>query len=144
MVAFINPCTIITSDEIVAELTPMARQKCEEFYQEMFINELDRFCPKTLWTSVNHHREKRFVLGFLTSLLVTLVVSAGLGAAGSAVSSVNSGKIKSLQKAEVRNRELLDKLEMQIRNNTEKIREMERRIQSDMQSFRGELGELKA
>ncbi|CAG7732058.1 unnamed protein product, partial [Allacma fusca] len=96
MVNFINPCQAISNETVHNDLTNSARAKCDEVYQTMFLDEIQRMCPKKSWTSVSV-RQKRFIPLIIGVIVVIVIASAGLSIAAVTIAVTNKDKLDQVE-----------------------------------------------
>jgi hypothetical protein len=99
-VILINPCEILTSEVLHMDVAKMARDRCDEMYSQLFLDEIEKLCPLEHDRRDILSRHKRFLFTLLIGLIIaTVVIPVGLGVAAVTVSSVNAGKITEVNKA---------------------------------------------
>ncbi|XP_035713879.1 uncharacterized protein LOC118438167 [Folsomia candida] len=123
LVKFMNPCEILTQDLFHKDLSAYATEKCNKIYDEMFLDELEKMCPKRKFSdhiNSRHTREiGRRVKRVLPLLAVGVIIGvtvlvAGLSVGGAINSFVQTGRISALQGTVAEQREMLDELERRV------------------------------
>ncbi|OXA48994.1 Copia protein [Folsomia candida] len=123
LVKFMNPCEILTQDLLHKDLSAYATEKCNKIYDEMFLDELEKMCPKRKFSdhiNSRHTREiGRRVKRVLPLLAVGVIIGvtvlvAGLSVGGAINSFVQTGRISALQGTVAEQREMLDELERRV------------------------------
>jgi hypothetical protein len=107
LIKFRNPCEILTNETVHVDLLSVAKQRCEELYEEYFIKELEEMCPTGSYTEV-HSRQRRFIFSLLIGVGIAAIIAAvGLGISTTITSSINTGRIDNLEsKMEIIDRKL--------------------------------------
>jgi len=107
-VRLLNPCDILNLDALHKDTVDFARKHCNDLYRTLFLGELAKMCPSDdeRQSLFKDHTElmrmKRELLSLsilLAVLIVSVILPIGLGVAGTAMASVNSGKIADIQSA---------------------------------------------
>jgi hypothetical protein len=122
-IKLMNPCELLTTDVLHADITKLAQVKCEEMYREHFLNEMARMCP------VDHGyklvRSKRFIPIILGAMLIASVVLwAGAGTAfGLAIH--NKGRISDLKSIAEQQAEQIKEIEGRMNVRDEAVRKLQ-------------------
>ncbi|CAL8127619.1 unnamed protein product [Orchesella dallaii] len=94
LVKFVSPCSMLRNGTVHQDLTDVVYNKCEEIYNELFLDEIEIMCPKSYWSDfLDRQRRAIFGLFILGIIAVAQVVAAGLGVAGFAVSVSNANTL---------------------------------------------------
>ena len=97
-IILINPCEILNSEILHADVTEKAKMKCDEMYNNYLLNHLEEMCPKNHLPDV--FRTKRELVTLLVGIIIaTVVVPVTLGATAVGLSASNSGSIKEIEAA---------------------------------------------
>lgn len=123
LVKFINPCEILTKDVVHKDLIEYAIEKCNTIYNETFLDELEKMCPKRKFSHHLSTRQSREIKARTKRVLPLLVIGAivavsvlvvGLSVGGAINSFVQSGRISTLDEKFAEQKEMLDQLEKRV------------------------------
>ncbi|CAG7784894.1 unnamed protein product, partial [Allacma fusca] len=144
MVSFLSPCELISTASIHTSLTPEAMKRCNRIYQDMFLGELQKMCPRKKWTEVLQgetnqalDRNKRFLVTLTAILICVVIASAGLGIAGTTMAATNRNRITDLKTLQEAQQKTLNELEQKIKSNTENIRRLQNSFNEAITSIQG-------
>ena len=117
-VKMISPCIAMTSDTIHKDLTAESLLRCNEMYHQLFLNELEKFCPTERHPELIlkqfkelSERKKRFISALVGILIMSMVTITAVAVAGVTQSAINSGKIADIQEEMERQGNNIRKLE---------------------------------
>jgi Reverse transcriptase (RNA-dependent DNA polymerase)/gag-polypeptide of LTR copia-type/GAG-pre-integrase domain len=98
-IKLISPCALLPIENIQQGVIDSMTKQCEKTYENLFMSELEKICPKEKLT---FGKQKRAIVVVAGVILIAVIASAGLGLAGYAVSQ--------LSKVESKQEQLLDNL----------------------------------
>jgi cell division protein FtsB len=121
----VSPCDLLSSDGLDKMVFKIHKQKCEEKYHVLFLNELEKICSveKTRGFSIQIRR-KRFVVMATVALIVVVVVVPGIAMGGYTIY-----KVHKLEDSQEKMQEILDELEQQVLASNDRIDLLHKEIQ---------------
>lgn len=103
-IKMVSPCIILKSEIVHGDLTGEAILKCDDMYEQLFLNELEKMCPVKKQQDITlrpfgqvKHRGKRFISLLVGILIISIVTVTSIAIAGVTTATINSGKISDLQ-----------------------------------------------
>ncbi|CAL8133051.1 unnamed protein product [Orchesella dallaii] len=112
LVKFVSPCSMLRNGTVHQDLTDVAFNKCEEIYNELFLDEQEIMCPKSNWSVVLDRQRRaifgRFILGIIA---VVQVVAAGLCVACFAVSISNANTMAEMKHIQTQPKHMMKEME---------------------------------
>jgi hypothetical protein len=86
----ISPCKMLPTDGLTHAMALKLRQKCEDQYEHLFLNELELMCPQKSPSLMKHKRE---LFTAIALLVIFVIGSAGIGIASYAVHETDGIKV---------------------------------------------------
>ena len=95
LLEFKSPCEILTNATVHKDFLKTARDHCDQMYDEYFLQEIKKMCPKKSFTEVQTklpnqvlYRSKRLIISATIAILVVgILVPIGLGIAAQTTAS---------------------------------------------------------
>ena len=95
LLEFKSPCEILTNATVHKDFLKTARHHCDQMYEEYFLQEIRKMCPKKSFTEVQTklpnqvlYRSKRFIISaMIAALVIGYLVPVGLGIAAQVTAS---------------------------------------------------------
>lgn len=96
VIQFVNPCDLLSTDDIHKNLLQYAQKQCIDYYDTLFLEPLNEMCPSFARTDVTE-RKPRFIVSLLVGVLVIAYISAvSLSATSLRFSVGNENSIQAL------------------------------------------------
>ena len=132
-----SPCYLLNNETLHPDAVNESLTQCQQFYDEMILGELQKFCPKLRQDthvrpgrSIDRYKErpKRFVLIAAGAVLAVIVLTFGLAVASLVKSIKNSNNIEDLEQRNNKLNKMVRELERQLDIREEALRYLEKSV----------------